>query len=33
VPNTHHFPLQEIDTALRVVREREGDPVKVVVQP
>ena len=30
---THHFPLQEIDTALRVVREREGDPVKVVVQP
>jgi L-iditol 2-dehydrogenase len=30
---THHFPLEEIGTALRVVREREGDPVKVVVQP
>ena len=30
---THHFPLEKIDTALRVVREREGDPVKVVVEP
>jgi L-iditol 2-dehydrogenase len=30
---THHFPLEEIDTALRVMRGREGDPVKVVVQP
>jgi len=30
---THHFPLEEIDTALRVVQERDGDPVKVVVEP
>ena len=30
---THHFPLEEIDTTLRVVQERDGDPVKVVVEP
>ncbi len=30
---THRFPLAEIATALRAVRDRAGDPVKVVVQP
>jgi L-iditol 2-dehydrogenase len=30
---THRFGLEEITTALRVVRDRVGDPVKVVVQP
>jgi L-iditol 2-dehydrogenase len=30
---THHFPLKDIAEALRVVAERDGDPVKVVVQP
>lgn len=30
---THHFPLAGIAEALRVVAERDGDPVKVVIQP
>ncbi len=30
---THHFPLEDITTAFRVVRDRVGDPVKVVVVP
>jgi L-iditol 2-dehydrogenase len=30
---THRFPLKEIATAFRVVRERDGDPVKVVIVP
>jgi L-iditol 2-dehydrogenase len=30
---THHFPLEDITTAFRVVRERDGDPVKVVIVP
>lgn len=30
---THRFGLEEIATAFRVVRERDGDPVKVVVVP
>jgi len=30
---THHFPLEEIQEAFRVVRERDGDPIKVVVVP
>jgi len=30
---THHFPLAEITTAFRVVRDRDGDPVKVVIVP
>ena len=28
---THEFPLEEIQEALRVMREREGDPLKVVI--
>jgi L-iditol 2-dehydrogenase len=28
---THQFPLEEIQEALRVMREREGDPLKVVI--
>jgi L-iditol 2-dehydrogenase len=30
---THHFPLEQIQQAFRVVREREGDPIKVVIVP
>ena len=30
---THRFPLDEIAEAFRVVRERDGDPVKVVLVP
>ena len=30
---THRFGLEDITTALRTVRDREGDPVKVVVEP
>ncbi|MGH7660716.1 MAG: zinc-dependent alcohol dehydrogenase [Vulcanimicrobiaceae bacterium] len=30
---THEFPLEEIGEALRVMREREGDPLKIVVIP
>jgi L-iditol 2-dehydrogenase len=30
---THRFPLEEISDAFRVLREREGDPVKVVLVP
>ncbi|MBV9542893.1 MAG: alcohol dehydrogenase catalytic domain-containing protein [Chloroflexi bacterium] len=30
---THHFPLEEINEGFRVVREREGDPIKVVFVP
>jgi L-iditol 2-dehydrogenase len=30
---THRFGLEEISTAFRVLRERDGDPVKVVVVP
>jgi L-iditol 2-dehydrogenase len=30
---THRFPLEDITTAFRVVRDRDGDPVKVVVLP
>src|SRR5699024_10760794 len=28
---THEYPLEQIGEALRVVRERDGDPMKVVV--
>lgn len=28
---THEYPLEQIEEALRVVRERDGDPMKVVV--
>ena len=30
---THRFPLEQISEAMRVVREREGDPMKVVIVP
>jgi len=30
---THHFPLEQINDGFRVVREREGDPIKVVFVP
>jgi len=30
---THRFPLDDISEAFRVVRERDGDPVKVVIVP
>lgn len=30
---THHFPLEEIQEGFRVLREREGDPIKVVFVP
>ena len=30
---THRFPLDDISEAFRVVRDRDGDPVKVVVVP
>jgi len=30
---THRFPLDQIAEAFRVVRERDGDPVKVVIVP
>jgi L-iditol 2-dehydrogenase len=30
---THHFPLPDIAEAMRVVRDRDGNPVKVVIQP
>jgi L-iditol 2-dehydrogenase len=30
---THHFPLDQINEGFRVIREREGDPMKVVFVP
>jgi L-iditol 2-dehydrogenase len=30
---THHFPLEAIQEGFRVVRERDGDPIKVVIVP
>jgi L-iditol 2-dehydrogenase len=30
---THRFPLERIGEAFRVLREREGDPIKVVLVP
>ena len=30
---THEFPLEEIAEALRVMRERIGDPIKIVIIP
>jgi L-iditol 2-dehydrogenase len=30
---THRFPLEQIQEGFRVLREREGDPIKVVFVP
>ncbi|MBO0878258.1 MAG: Zn-dependent alcohol dehydrogenase, partial [Pseudonocardia sp.] len=30
---SHRFPLEDIAEAFRVVRERDGDPMKVVLVP
>lgn len=30
---THHFPLDQINEGMRVVRERDGDPIKLVFVP
>jgi L-iditol 2-dehydrogenase len=30
---THHFPLDQINEGFRILREREGDPIKVVFVP
>ncbi|NLU72474.1 alcohol dehydrogenase catalytic domain-containing protein [Streptomyces sp. HNM0575] len=30
---THHFPLEDIEEAFRVIKERDGDPLKVVIVP
>jgi L-iditol 2-dehydrogenase len=30
---THHFPLDQINEGFRVIRERQGDPIKVVFVP
>jgi L-iditol 2-dehydrogenase len=30
---THRFPLETIGDAFRALRERDGDPVKVVIEP
>jgi L-iditol 2-dehydrogenase len=30
---THRFPLEDIGTAFRTLRDRAGDPVKVVILP
>jgi hypothetical protein len=30
---THRFPLEDITTTFGVVRDRAGDPVKVVILP
>jgi len=30
---THEFPLEEISEALRIMRERIGDPIKIVIVP
>jgi L-iditol 2-dehydrogenase len=30
---THEFPLEEIEEAFRIMREREGDPLKIVLIP
>ncbi|MBV9228346.1 MAG: hypothetical protein JOZ18_03460, partial [Chloroflexi bacterium] len=30
---THEFPLEEIAEAFRVLKERIGDPLKVVIVP
>ncbi len=30
---THHFPLDDIQEGFRMIREREGDPIKAVFVP
>jgi L-iditol 2-dehydrogenase len=30
---THHFPLEQIQEGFRTLRERDGDPIKVVIVP